>query len=318
MTSARAHLAALLLAALALGSSAASALAAPSLAAIVPPAAAPDDVRQSTLIGPSGQLWEPDGAGSWVRRTEGGVAADVMGATRAAGMLVVAGRATPFYRRDGDRWLSMRLGERGRTLIANGPRAAVAIGRQVFVHTGTAWKRIATAGRPFKALWAASETRVFAGSELGVVRLVGGGFVAHATTPIVAFGSGATPWAVTSDGGVLDLTTRRVHRPSAAGVAVAASQVTIGADGTAWVLGRTTAGVALVRLRKGTWTVAPPPPLGAADVAVALAVDRAGRLLVATRGGAVFVGAADGTWMQGTLTEALPAPHAGPGPARTR
>ena len=292
----------------------------PALAAAV---GSPDDVRQTVLVGPSGQLWEPDGSGTWTRRSAGGVAADVGGATRATGMgIVVAGRATPLYRREGDLWLSLRFGERGRTVVAAGPRAAVAVGRQVFIHSAGKWKRVGATVRPPLALWAGSDTKIYAASDTGVLRLAGGGFVAHAPTPITGFGTGAgaAPWAIATDGGVLDVTTKRLHHPTAAdGGAITAQLVTVAADGTVWVLGRTATGAAaLAQLRKGAWTVAPSPPLAADDLPVVLAVDRAGSVLVATRAGAVHLGAADGTWKAGVLAEALPAARPGPAPARTR
>lgn len=71
------------------------------------------DVRQSTLLGPSGQIYEPAApaaavgtAGSvaaasearWIRRTAGGVSSTVAGAARLDGELLISGAQTPMFR----------------------------------------------------------------------------------------------------------------------------------------------------------------------------------------------------------------------------
>jgi hypothetical protein len=87
---------------------------------------------------------------------------------------------------------------------------------------------------------------------------------------------------------------------------------------TAWALGTTAAGLALARYHKGAWSEAIAPPIGVGDEVVVLVADRGGALLAATRGGGVFLGAADGTWTPGHRTDALPTGPTGPGPARAR
>ncbi len=98
-----------------------------SLAAKPPPPVAAlllddRDVRQSTLLGPSGQIYEPaapvasgsvgppgsagsPGSGAatseaprWIRRTAGGVSSTVAGAARLDGELLVSGAQTPMFR----------------------------------------------------------------------------------------------------------------------------------------------------------------------------------------------------------------------------
>jgi len=93
------------------------------------------------------------------------------------------------------------------------------------------------------------------------------------------------------------------------------THVTAAGDST-WALGTTAAGPALARLRKGAWSEAIAPPLTVDDPAVALTADATGAVLVVTRGGAIHLAAADGTWISGTRTQALPAAGSGPGPAR--
>ncbi len=297
------------------GGSVAPAAAEDVLAAI---AASADDVKQTILVGPSGQVFEPDGAGTWTRRTEGGVAADVRGAVVAGTGLVVAGKSAPLYRRDGDRWTAMRLGERGRTAIGTGPRAALAIGKLVFVWSGSTWKRVGRAPGTVTALWAASETKVFAATDGGLLRLAGGAFspLGAGTPAVVGFG-GVTAWAVTADGAAFEVATRRIHRPTVGGQAIVVGLVTATTD-SAWALGTTDAGPALARFHKGAWTEAVAPPIASGDAPISITADRSGALLVVTRAGGVHVAGPDGRWDAGTRVDALPAVPAGPGPARGR
>lgn len=273
-----------------------------------------DDVRRSILVGPSGQVWEPDGQGGWARTAGGGVAADVRGAA-VADTLVVAGKATPLYRREGDAWFGLRLGERGKTQIGDGPRAAVAIGKQIFVWTRGTWTRVATADRPVVALWAESERKVYVATDRAVFRLAGKKLVSHAPLTVVAL-VGAAPLAITAAGEVRELSARTPLAPTADGAPVTPERATSSADGTPWILGHAGADRVLVRRTRGGWERRPAPPLGPDDSVVHLAVDSAGRVIVATAAGGVLLAAEDGTWTRGTLTTRLAPGQPGPGPAR--
>ncbi len=286
------------------------------LAAIVPSG---DDVRRSIAVGPSGQVWEPDGTGTWTRRAEGGVAADVRGAALAGNALVVGGKSVPLYRKESAGWIAMRLGERGRTTVGTGPRASIAIGKTIFVWNGATWKRVGRTLGNVGALWAASETKVVVATDTGVARYAAGGFTVVTGAPeVAAFGTGGpAPWATTTDGAAYEVTTRRVHRPTVAGEPMMVELVAVSA-GTTWALGRTTTGIGLGRFHKGAWTEAIPPPIADDDAALAMAADASGALLVATRGGALHVLPDGGSWTAGTRAEALPAATPGPGPARGR
>jgi hypothetical protein len=213
----------------------------------------------------------------------------------------------------------MRLGERGRTTIGRGPRASLAIGRLVFVWTGTSWKRIGAAPGVVTALWSAGETKVVVATDAGLSRLVGGAFrpvVAPAgSAPFSALDGSASPWAVTAAAAAFDVTTRRAHRPVVGGEPMTVMLVTTAGDST-WALGTTVAGPALARMRKGAWSAATPPPVSPDDPAISLAADTSGALLVVTRGGTVHLASPEGTWITATRTQSLPNAVAGPGPAR--
>ena len=274
----------------------------------------PDDVRRTILVGPSGQVWEPDGQGGWTRTSAGGVAADVSGAA-IAGDLVVAGRATPLYRRQDGAWYGLRFGERGKTQLGGGPRAAVAIGKHVFVWNRGAWTRVATAERPVVALWAESERKLYVATDRAVFRLAGKKLVSHAPLTVVAL-VGSSPLAITATGEVRELSARAPLAPTVDGQPVTAVRATTSADGTPWILGRAGADTVLVRRARAGWERRPAPPLAADDTVVHLAVDSAGRVVLVTGAGAVHLAAEDGTWSRGSLTTRLDAARPGPGPAR--
>lgn len=301
---------------LALVTSAAAAARADVLAAIAP---AIDDVKKSIPVGPSGQVWEPDGAGTWTRKAEGGVAADVRGAVIAGKLLVVSGKSAPLYRREAIGWIAMRLGERGRSIIGSGPRPAIAIGRTIFVWAGASWKRVGRTAANVNALWAASETKIVIATEGGLVRFAAGGFAPVPAAPVVAgLGTGGpTSWAITSDGGAYEVASRRIHRPTVGGAPMTVALVAATAD-SIWAFGSTPAGLALARFHKGAWTEAVAPPIATDDSALALVADTSGALLAVTRGGALHLRAADGTWSAGVRVESLPAATPGPGPGRAR
>ncbi len=295
------------------GTAAATAARADAIAALAPA----DDVRRAVVVGPSCQVWEPDGAGTWTRRAAGGCAADVHGAVLAGGSLVVVGRSVPLFRRDGGLWHALRLGERGRTVLGAGPRPSLAIGRLVFVWAGGTWKRVGRAPANVTALWAASDSQVLAVADGLLLHLAGGALTpvpGAPPPPVVRFG-GDRPWAITADGGAYDVTARRVHRPTRGGEALTISAIASTAD-TAWALGTTAAGWALARFHKGTWSEEAAPPLAAGDAVVAIVVDRRGALLVATARGDLHLREPGQAWTAGTRALALPTGATGPGPAR--
>jgi hypothetical protein len=185
-----------LLAALVLAS--AGAATAEPLAAV---ALAPDPLA-STLVGPSGQVWQPDGHGAWTRDAGGG-GADAGGGGRA--QLVVVGKATPAYRLDPDGWQALRLGERGKTVMGGGPHPAFAIGRNVFVWKAKAWVRVGAAPAGIVALWAGSDSKVYVAGADRLWRLAGKRLVDHATASVTRFASGAAPLAIAADGALFDV-----------------------------------------------------------------------------------------------------------------
>ena len=284
---------------------ASTARAAPVAAVVGPDGAA--DVRTAILVGPSGQVYAGDGAGTWKRTVAGGVAADVSSATRLGRELLVAGATMPMYRFDGTRWTSLRIGQSGKTILGRGPVPTVAIGRHVFVHATGVWTRVGQAPGPVTAVWASSPTKVFVVTAAGVHALRGAAFVRIRPAVGAIVGTGA--WGIGATGAV-DVTTGR--QVVTARGAVAAT----GGAGTPWLLVPNAGTLELVGRVAGKPKKIP-TPLPASTVIVGIAADRAGRMLVVTDAGAIHV-FVDGAWATGTMIDSLPAKKPGPGPAPTR
>jgi hypothetical protein len=291
--------------------------------------AAAGDVTRTVLIGPSGQVYDPDGAGKWVRRHAGGVAADVAGAARTVhGELVVAGRATPLYRRDGDVWYALRIGETGRTVLGGGPAPSVAVGKQVFVHgkgqgkhkkTGT-WTRIGTLPAAPSRLWASGPKSVWAATDSTLYRLSGRAFTKAGAAPRLLAG-GKTAWGIHDDR-LRNLATDKSIPAELDGAAV--EIVAAGAapdDDALHVVVRTDAG-RLVLARTGKTALArvddvPAPRSSTAPGVVGLVVDASGHALVAFADGTIAFRTGD-TWTTAQVEDDLPRTQQGPGPSRTR
>lgn len=277
---------------------------------VVAVAADPADVTKSLLVGPSGQVYEGDATG-WVRRRGGGVAADVTGAAIAGGELVVAGRMTPMYRRTGETWFALRLGEDGMTRFGTGPTPAVVIRRQVFVHSkARTWTRVATIpGKTASAVWASGKT-VWLADGAGVYRLKGKSFVRAGDT-VDGLGGG-TPWAITPTG-LRHLGSGRTVAAELDGAAVtilAAGGASGAADLTV-VVEAAGKPVLATASKTGLTRVDDVPVTGAI---AALAVDKEGRVLIALRDGTVAV-RAGGSWQTFQVSDQLPAGRDGPGPS---
>lgn len=270
-----------------------------------------EDVEDAILVGPSGQVYEPDGKGAWTRKHGGGVAADVTGATMVDGDLVVTGRAAPMYRRDGATWFALPIGESGRTALSRGPAVAVAIGKKVFVLDKGKWVRVGSLPGKATAVWAAGKKSVWASTDAQLYKLAGSEFK-KVGDPVVGLG-GAEPWAITADGGLRDLGGGKTVPGELDGAHVTALAVA-GADDDLRVVVQSAGGaLVLARVTKGALARVDDVP-GAGPVAG-----------LAVAGGKVLVALGDGTvatygkaWTTVTVADALPADADGPAPARTR
>jgi hypothetical protein len=265
------------------------------------------DIRRSTLVGASGQLYEPTSDGSaprWVRRTAGGVSANLVGAARLDGEIVAAGSQTPLFQQREQRWTITQLGQRGRVVLGTGTFFSVAIGRQIFIRSKGKFLRIGAVAGTVSNLWAASESVVLVATDQGIFRKRGASLVLAAKIVGVLGFTGAAPYAVTVDSAINLKTGARTRLP---GPALA-------------VVRSATSPAAILRLPSSQLGLA--TDLTSATIPIVLpfvqppttaAIDAAGRALLTTDDG---VSVYDGTtWSLGTVADELPPSRAGPPPA---
>ncbi|HSK04576.1 MAG TPA: hypothetical protein VK932_25160, partial [Kofleriaceae bacterium] len=293
---------------------------APELAALAPPPAVTDDARRAVAIGPQGEVYEPDGKGAWVRRQRITTAGTISHAARAGGAVVALGDGV-VYRLAPNGWSAIRLAQKGKARIAGGWRAVAAVGRQL-----VALDRLA-GGEPAKLGAAAGEIllvgsgrTIVVATERGLFRIDGA-----RTQPIAAPRRArmlvGDRWAIV-DGGAVDLRSGKTTAwPAGAAIEVAAE----GHDDRLIAVARVAGKLELFAAGAGKLERAPigaaepggsGPATGAAAAGapVGVAVDRAGRAVVAFRDGRIAV-RDGGAWTTITVGVELPPPRPGAPPA---
>lgn len=289
-----------------------SAAAAPTLVALVPA----DDVRASLAIADSGAVYAGDGAGGWIRVPGTALGRTAATAARGAAGPVVGGDGAVFRFVDAATgWTAIRLAQKGKPLLATGPRAVAAIGRDVFeLDRGAEPTRLTQLDGPILAL-AAGPTGVLARTARGLVRLAAapsrpGKPTALAGVPASAILVGDR-WAIEAGRRVLDVVAHR----SIALAADLAAVTEADADLLAVVTGA--AGLELVTVSAARGTVARAPiALGGAAVPVAIVADRRGGVAIALRDGRVAVRARD-HWTVAEVRDPPASAHPGSPPATT-
>jgi hypothetical protein len=289
----------------------ASAESAPRLAALAPAPAPTDDARRAVAIGPSGEVYEPDGKGAWVRRQRITTAGTISLAARAGGAVVALGEGV-VYRLAPNGWSAIRLAQKDKAKLAAGWRAVAAVGRQL-----RAVDRLA-GGEPAKLGAAAGEillvgagkSVVFATAR-GLFRL-DGARLAPIAAPRRARMLVGDRWAIV-DRGAVDLRSGKTTAwPAGASIETAA----VGPDDRLIAVARAAGKLELLTVGGGKLGRAPIDVPGA-GAPVGVTVDRAGRAVVAFRDGRIAVreGAA---WTAVTVGEQLPPPRPGAPPAASR
>ena len=270
---------------------------APAVIATIAPAS---DARRAIVLGPSGQVYEPDGRGAWIRRHAGGVATTIDVATRAADDAIAGGRGA-LYRWSGGTWTAIFVGRNAKAIVSRGARALYAIGRAVYTLDG---KKLADAPAPVVAL-GAGPSGVVARTKNGTFRRTGTTWQRVEIPEDVELASDR--WA-TAGARVVELASGRAIE---VGFAIAAAR----ADGDAIVVASSGGDVAIVR---GDGRVerdrAPIDPPG---TVAAVAADRDGRVVVALADGRVAL-RDRGAWTSETVRDELPPPRAGAPPAASR
>ncbi|HEY0479742.1 MAG TPA: hypothetical protein VGD37_19615 [Kofleriaceae bacterium] len=295
----------------------AAAPAAIQLAAIAPA----DDARRAIVIGRGGEVYEPDGKGSWVHRLASATADPIVTAGLAGGAVVALGDGV-IYRLAANGWSAIRLVQHGKAILSGGTRSLAAVGRQLFALEPLGRgepTRLAQAPAAIVAIGAGSGTGgAVVATEAGMFRLTGSRLVALRAAPGRAR-LVSDRWAIV-DRGAVDLTTGKLTAWPA-GLAIGAAAA--GPGDALVAIGTASAGLELVTLAAGKLAR---DPLGIAGTAVGVVVDRAGRAVVALSDGRIAVRDRTG-WTTTAVTEAVPnavpnavtgapgAAHPGPGPA---
>jgi hypothetical protein len=263
----------------------------------------------AVLVGKSGEIYDPDGKGAWIRHADGGIAGEVVAATR-EGDVVIAGVANePPFERLRTGWSVMTLGLHASALLGRGSRATAAVGKTIFALERGKATKLAEAPAPVIAL-AASPKDLVVETERGLARWNAGTWKPLAKAPHHVAMLLDPRWAVV-ERGVVELDTgKQLGWPLGfhVEVAIAVGDAVIAASARELVT---------IKASSITPSAAHEPLPALASPIVGIAADRSGRVVLATRGGQVAV-RANGTW---TVTEARdepPATHDGPPPAESR
>jgi hypothetical protein len=291
-----------------LAASVASADPAPSLAALAPA----DDARRAVAIGPAGEVYEPDGAGAWVR-TQRFTTATTLAIAGRAGTAVVANGGGVVYKLAPNGWSAIRLAQKGEVVMSGGLRAVAAVGRQLY------WLDRTKAGEPEKLALAGSsvlaigsgKTVVFA-TDAGVFRVDGTKLTVLGGAPRKVTAFVTDQWALV-DRSVVDL---RTNKPTSWPAGLAVGPVTTDSDGNLVAIGTHGGALELVTLRAGK-LAREPVAITPVGKPVGVVADRGGRVVVALQDGRLAI-RDRGTWTTTTVREVLPAPRPGPAPAPSK
>jgi hypothetical protein len=284
---------------------------APMLVALAPPPG--DDARRAVAIGPTGQVYQPDGKGEWVRQ-QSITTANKLTAVGRAGTTVVATGEGVVYRLAPNGWSAIRLAQKGGAVMSGGPRSVAAVGRQLFALDRTAGGeplKLAMAPTAVLAIGSGSRGLVVA-TDAGLLRVDKAAFVRIKGAPRRVNHFINDRWALV-DRGVLDLRSgKTLPWPTGVTIHVAAA----GPSDSLVAVGRQRSGLELFTLRAGKLQREPIGLSTGTDTGqpVGIASDRRGRVVVAMRDGRLAI-RERGVWATATVREDLPEPHPGSPPA---
>lgn len=284
-----------------------TAYASPRVLAALAPAS---DARKAVAIGPSGQVYEPDGKGSWVRKRLGGTAVEITTATTIGGTVIAGTKGAPPFKLKGGAWTAVFLAPKAKAIIGSGPRALAAVGKSVFaLHArGGEPTKLADAPNHVLALGASASGAVIM-TDKGMLKLEGGtAWKPVKKAPKTVRALIGDRWALL-DKGALDLKTlKTIAWPAGVRIdeaaAIGDTLVVVAKKGKQLEL-LTVAGGKIAR---------EPIPLDDPPAIVGVVIDGDKRCVVAGRDGrlALRVG---GTWSVSTVRDELPADKPGPAPA---
>ena len=279
-------------------------------------------LADSTLVGVSGQLFEPNPDGGWKRADRGGVACRVTSAFRVDGHVWAMCSRAPLFQRVKSVWSAEPLANRGPARAAQISSAPLfSVGRSLYRRVGGQWERVSTAPFRIDSLLATSPRSALAVSPRGEVQKLSGkrwkGLIAAPKRdrgdPIARlFGSPKFTYATTRGGALVHIVG---SRPSTVGIPAAAAGFAprsscASTDGTVLAVGSASSGERLLRFRGRVATVGVALPSFEADERASfLHCHRSGELLLATSTGRVLVRRSaepDGGWTAMEIQTAPP------------
>lgn len=304
------------IAALIVLAAAAAARAQPAPPPILVALAPADDARQAIAIGPSGEVYEPDGAGAWLR-TQRIATATTLAVVGRAGGAVVANGGGVVYRLARNGWSAIRLAQHGAAVMSGGIGAVGAINRQLYSLDrlqGGEPAKLALAPAPVLAIGGGKA--IVVATERGLYRVDGGSVVplAHAPKHVARLVSERWALVATGNSGAVDLRTGKTTSwPDGATIEVVAP----GPDDQLVAVATIGGALELLTLR-GTKLERAPIGAGATGTAVGVVVDRGGRVVVAFADGRLVVRDGTSHWTLRTVGDAVPKGRAGPGPSASK
>lgn len=272
-----------------------------------------DDARTAVAIGTNGEVYAPDGKGAWTRTQRISTSKRIAHVARAGANVVAFGEGVVF-RLAPNGWSAIRLHQKDRAIMSNGPRAIAAVGRQLFVLDETADgepKKLVVAPSNVIALGAGPAPRLVVQTDNGLFRLQNNRLVAIKPAPAKIERLVGDRWALVA-GGAIDLDSgRKTGWPPNTTILVAAMMadrrlVLVAQQGPRREL--VVLGTKLERTPIDIASSAAPP--------VGAAVDTAGRAIVALADGALLV-RANGAWTTVRVGDLLAGAKPGPAPARS-
>ena len=277
------------------------------LAALAPPPG--DDARKAVPLGPTGQVFEPDGAGGWVRDQAISTADRILVAGRAGGQIVALGDGV-IFRLAPNGWTAIRIIQKGKATMSGGPRAVAALGRQLYaIDKAAAGEPTKLALAPAPILAIAAGKAVVIALDRGLFRVDGTRISAIKRVPRRVDRLVSDRWALTERAVVHLMTGKSTPLPEGLKIVSAAS----GPGDSFVAVSASRGGLELVTLT-GTKLVRDALPAAIIGSPVGVALDSSGRAVIALRDGRVCL-RERGAWTVATVREALPAAHPGPPPA---
>lgn len=290
-----------------LATTAVTALAEP-LALLAPPPG--NDARKAIALGPAGEVYAPDGTGAWVR-TQPFTTADALKIAGRAGSDVVAAGDGVVYKLAPNGWSAIRLHQKDKATMAGGRRAVAAVKRQLYaldrMRAGEP-EKLAVAPGTVRAL-GAGKTIVIV-TDRGLARVEGKKVTPIPRAPRRVLRLVDDRWAILSNGAHDLRANKTIAWPSGASLQTAAT----GPDDSLVAVVEVNRKLELVTIAKTKLDRDVIDDVKA--VAVGVAVDRAGRAVVALADGRIAVRNA-GIWAVTAVKTVVPAPRPGPAAARS-